>query len=203
MRLERGQQLIDRSSRLLVGRLVPALSDRVELVEEEQARQVLKRRFESLVDVPCGAADERGDEIARRNVDEVQPVLAGDRVREEGLADPGRAVKQDAVPVDSVTLRVLRVLEHEADGVADLLLQLLHPADVGERGQVVGRLHLEVTAPVTAAHHPAAQEAPQAGSGPVAGDGVAAAGHAAARRFAPGELPRRPPPRARALARAR
>ena len=151
--LERGEQLIDRPPRLLVGGVVAALRDGVELVEEEQARQMLERRIEGLLDVARGAADQRGDEISGRDVDEAQLVLAGDRLGEVGLTDAWRPVQEDPVPFDSVTLGVVGVLQHEPDGVADLLLERFHPAHVLEGGQLLRRLNLELAAAV--ARHPA------------------------------------------------
>src|SRR3712207_9001100 len=50
----------------------------------------------------------RRDEVAGRDVDEVEPVLAGDRAGEERLPDAGRAVEQDPVPVDPVAFGVDR-----------------------------------------------------------------------------------------------
>ena len=57
--------------------------------------------------------------------------------REERLADARRPVQEDPVPLDAVALGVVRVLEHQADGVAHLLLERLHPADVVEVAQRV------------------------------------------------------------------
>src|SRR5215213_8570198 len=86
----------------------------------------------------------------RRHVHEVEVVLARDCAREERLADAGRAVEENAVPVDPVSLRLLRVPEHQADRVAHLALERVHAADVGERRQLLGRLHLELAAAVAA-----------------------------------------------------
>jgi hypothetical protein len=75
--------------------------------------RVLSGRLERLLDVSRPAADQRGDEIARGDVQQATSRTACDRPGEERLADAGRAVQQDAVPVDPVALRVVRVLEHE------------------------------------------------------------------------------------------
>ena len=158
IRLERRQQLVDRAASLLVGVVVPALRDRIELVEEQEAGQVLDRRLKGLVDVLRRLALDPADQVAGRHVHQVHAVLPGDRAREEGLADTGRPVKQDAVPFDPIALGVVRVLEHEADGVADLLLERLHPADVRKVIEFLGRLDLEVAA---SAAHPAAKQALQ------------------------------------------
>jgi hypothetical protein len=79
------------------GSATAALRDRVELVKERHARQVLHRRLECLVDVLCQATLERADEVSRGDVDEVQAVLARDRLREERLADPRRSMQQEPV----------------------------------------------------------------------------------------------------------
>jgi hypothetical protein len=65
-------------------------------------------------------------------------------------------MKQDPVPLKAVTLSLVGVLEHQPDRVAHLLFDRIHATDVGERGQLVGRLHLKVAAPAT---HPAAESA--------------------------------------------
>ena len=116
---------------------------------------MLEGSLERFLDVSRRAADQRGDEIARGDVQQAHLVLACDRPGEERLADAGRAVQQDAVPVDPVALSVVRVLEHQADCVAHFLLQLIHPADVGERRQLLRRLDLELAAAVARHPHPA------------------------------------------------
>ena len=53
-------------------------------------------------------------------MDKAQVVLAGDRLREEGLADARRPVQEDPVPLDPVALGLVRVLEEEADALVEL-----------------------------------------------------------------------------------
>ena len=64
------------------GARVAPLRDGVELVEEQHAGQVLERGLERLVDVARRAALHGADEVPGRHVDEVQAVLAGDRLGE-------------------------------------------------------------------------------------------------------------------------
>ena len=164
VRLERGQQLVDRAPRLLVGRVVAPLRDRVELVEEEQARQVLLAP--SRTPCRCSAPSRPTIPETRSPVEtwmKLRPYSPAIACAKNVLPTPGRAVEQDAVPLDPVALGLLGVLEHQPDGVAHLLLERLHPADVLERRQLVRRLHLEVAAAV-AACHPAAEERRRAGS---------------------------------------
>ncbi len=56
--LERGQQLVDRAAGLLICRVVAPLCDRVELIEEEKARQVLQCNLERLLDVAGRSTDQ-------------------------------------------------------------------------------------------------------------------------------------------------
>ncbi len=51
VRFERGEELIDGSPGLLIGGVVAPLGDGVELVEEEEAREILDRSVERLLDV--------------------------------------------------------------------------------------------------------------------------------------------------------
>jgi hypothetical protein len=68
MRLEQSERLVDGASGLLVGCPVPPLGDRIELVEEEQARQVPKGRLKRLVDVLRRLPLDAADQVAGRDV---------------------------------------------------------------------------------------------------------------------------------------
>ena len=200
VRLERGQQLVDRAPRLLVGGVVAALRDRVELVEEEQARQVAGAP--SGTPCRCSAPSRPTSELTRSPVEtwmRFSPYSPAIAAREERLADARRAVQQDPVPLDAVALGVVGVLEHQADGVAHLLLERLHAADVVERRQLLGRLHLEV-APLTT-RPPAGCSTEQRASGLAGADARGLARWRAARpgpagcervsrSFSPGGAPR-------------
>jgi hypothetical protein len=142
--------------------LVSPLRHGVELVEEEQARQVIERHVERRLDVPRRLADDRGHDVSGRDVHEVHVVLARDRGREERLADPRRPVEQDAVPLDPVPLGVRRVLQQQPDRVPRLSLEGLHPADVAEVRKLLRTLDLEVAAAVA---DPERAEHPCGGSG--------------------------------------
>ena len=78
-------------------------------------------------------ADDRLDELRRRQREERRARLAGDRTREQRLAGTRRAGEQHAVRDPRPELLVLPGMAQEVDHLRELGLGLVDPGDVGER----------------------------------------------------------------------
>src|SRR3954447_17996183 len=122
--------------------------DGVHLVEEDDdgsaLRRLLPRALEHEPDVPLGLADVLVEQLRSLDVEEVGPTLAlaalrdllgqrvGDRLRDQRLATPRRAVEQDALRrLELVLEEQLLVQERQLDGITDLLDLVAEAADVG------------------------------------------------------------------------
>ena len=166
-----GEQLIQGLLALLVAahrRLDPDLAERVELVDEHDARRLGLGLREQIADPRRADADEHLDELRAAQREERDIGFAGDRAGQQRLARAGRADQQDTFRNAAADAGVfLRRLE-ELDDLAQLLLGLVHARDVAEADlDVVFRVDLGATAgerhhPAFGASHPAEEEAPQA-----------------------------------------
>merc|ERR1712185_66319 len=74
----------------------PPPPDRVDLVDEDDARRVLLRVGEERANAACADADKHLDELRARRRDERHARLARDRAREQRLARARRALEQHA-----------------------------------------------------------------------------------------------------------
>ena len=105
-------------------------ADGVELVDEDDRRSVLARLLEQAPDPRGAEAGEHLDERGGRLAEELRAGLVGDRLGEQRLAGPGRAVEQDALrDRRAEPLEALRVGE-ELDDLAQLVLGLVDAGDV-------------------------------------------------------------------------
>src|SRR5262249_44260032 len=133
-----GQQLIERLLALVVPReesrrAGARLADRVELVDEHDARRLLLRLLEEIAHARGPDPDEHLDELGTREEEERHGRSARDRAGEEGLAGAGRADEQYSLRNSAAEALVfLRTLEkiHDLD---ELRLRLLDSRHVGER----------------------------------------------------------------------
>src|SRR4029078_6075864 len=108
-------------------------ADRVDLVDEDDARRVLLALLEEVADARGADADEHLDEVRAGDREERDVGLAGDGAREQRLAGAGRAHEQHALrDAPTELLELLRLLE-ELDDLLELLLRLVDPGDVLER----------------------------------------------------------------------
>src|SRR6266545_2936397 len=115
----------------LAGDLLPLRGDGVELVDEQDARRVLLRLLELLPEAFFALAVVLGHDLRPLDGVEVGPGFVGDRLGDERLARPRRAVKEDSLRrIDAAALEQLRVLQRELDHLADLHELLLQAADV-------------------------------------------------------------------------
>ena len=94
------QQLVQRLLALVV-RIAEAVAamaaDRVDLVDEDDARRVLLGLLEHVAHAAGADADEHLDEVRARDGEERHARLAGDGAGEQGLAGAGRADQQRAL----------------------------------------------------------------------------------------------------------
>src|SRR5262249_51975137 len=107
-------------------------ADRVDFVDEDDARRVLLRLLEHVAHARGADADEHLDEIGTGNREERHLRLAGDRLREQGLAGARRADHQYATRNAAAELLELRRIAQELDQLLHLFLGLVDAGDVGE-----------------------------------------------------------------------
>ena len=107
-------------------------ADRVDLVDEDDARCIALRLVEEIAHAAGADADEHLHELRSGDAEEGHPGLAGDRPREQRLSGTRRSDQQDAARNARAQGReLLRVLE-ELDDFDQLLLGLFDAGDVRE-----------------------------------------------------------------------
>src|SRR5579875_2801359 len=108
-------------------------SDRVDLIDEDDAGCGFLRLLEEIADARGADADEHLDEVGTGDREERDPGFAGDRPRKERLPGPRRTQEEDAFGnTCAERLELLRVFE-ELDDFGQLLLRFVDPGDVVER----------------------------------------------------------------------
>ena len=121
-----GEQLVQRLLALLVAaeRALDAdLAERVELVDEDDARRLGFGLLEQIADPRGADADEHLDELRSAQREERHVRLAGDGAREQRLARAGRTDQQHALGNPAAQVGVfLRVLQ-ELDDLLQLVLR--------------------------------------------------------------------------------
>ena len=121
-----------RSSWLPIGLCTRDLAERVELVDEDDARRLGFGLLEQIADARGADADEHLDELRAAQAEERHVRLAGDGARQQRLAGAGRADEQHALRNAAAEVRVLLRVLQELDDLLELLLGLVHAGDVGE-----------------------------------------------------------------------
>jgi hypothetical protein len=107
-------------------------ADRIDFVDEDDARRVLLGVLEHVANAGRADADEHFDEVGTGNAEERHLGFAGDRLREQGLAGT-RDCRPSARPWDAAAeLLELRGIAQEIDNFLDLFLGLVATGDVGE-----------------------------------------------------------------------
>ena len=107
-------------------------ADRVDLVDEDNARRVLLALLEEVANTRRADADKHLDEVGTRNREEGNVRFARDRARQQGLAGSRGAHHQHALGnAAAELLELLRLLE-ELDDLLKLLLRLVNAGDVLE-----------------------------------------------------------------------
>mmetsp|Transcript_9838 Transcript_9838/g.25932 ORF Transcript_9838/g.25932 Transcript_9838/m.25932 type:complete len:320 (+) Transcript_9838:136-1095(+) len=139
-----GQNLVDDAVTRLTaaGGGAARLCDRVDLVEEEDARRRSTRLVEELAHVGFGLAEPHGEELGPLDGDEVGLALVRHRLGHQRLAAAGRAVHEHALRGGHAELAKLAlVADRELDRLHQLALNELEAAHVGPRhvGRDLGR----------------------------------------------------------------
>ena len=130
-------------------------ADRVDLVDENDARRVLLGLLEHVAHARGTDADEHLDEVGAGDGEERHLGFAGDGAGQQRLAGARRADHEHALgDLAAELLELARVLE-EVDDLADLLLGLIHPGDVRE-GDIDLVLAQQPRAALAEGHRPAA-----------------------------------------------
>src|SRR6185295_12090152 len=143
-------------------------ADRVDLVDEDDARRVLLALLEQVAHARRADADEHLDEVGAADREERHVRLARDRARQQRLAGSRWAHQQNALRDPSAELlELLRFLE-ELDDFLQLVFRFVDASDVLERDLLLragGQLRLALAERerfVAAALHLAHEEDPEA-----------------------------------------
>ena len=108
-------------------------TDRVDLVDEDDARRVALGLVEQVADAAGADADEHLDELRAGDAEERHAGLTGDGAGHQGLAGAGRPDEEHAAR-DARAERVELLGElQELDDLLELGLGLVHAGDVAER----------------------------------------------------------------------
>ena len=130
-----GEQLIERLLALLVAaeRALDAhLSERVELVDEDDAGRLGFRLLEEIADPRRADPDEHLDEFGSAQAEEGHVRLAGDRAGQKRLARARRADEQHPFRNAAAEIRVLFRVLQELDDLFQLFLRFIDARHVGE-----------------------------------------------------------------------
>ena len=112
-------------------------TDRVDLVDEDDAGRVLLALLEQVADTARTDADEHLDEVRATDRKERHAGFTGDRASEQRLASPRSAHHEDALRDTATEAReLLRVLE-ERDDLFDFFFCFFDTRDVFERHAVL------------------------------------------------------------------
>ena len=135
------QQLVERLLALVVAAAearAALAADRVDFVDEHDARRVLLRLLEHVAHARRADADEHLDEVRTGDREERHLGFAGDRLGEQRLAGARVADHQHAARDAPAQLLELGRVAQELDQLADLFLGLVTARDVRERDRIVG-----------------------------------------------------------------
>ena len=128
------EQLIERLLALFVAERVAAAAaaDRVELVDEDDARRMAPRVLEQLADARGADAGVHLDEIRSAREEKRHLRFAGNRSREQRLAGSRRPDEQHALRNAAADRGEASGLAQEVDDLLHFLLRFVDAGDVGE-----------------------------------------------------------------------
>ena len=138
------QQLVQRLLALVVAAAeagAALAADRVDFIDEHDARRMFLRLLEHVAHARRADADEHFDEVRTGNAEERHLGFAGDRAREQRLAGAGIADHQHAARNAPAELLELAGIAQKLDQLGDFLLRLFAAGDVGKRDAVVALVH--------------------------------------------------------------
>ncbi len=136
------QQLVERLFALVVAAAkagAALTADRIDFVDEDDARRTLLGLLEHVAHARGADADEHLDEVGTRNAEERHLGLTRDRTREQRLAGTGRAHHQHAARNASAQLLEFGRVLQEIHQFGDIFLGLVAAGHVG-KGHRVGIL---------------------------------------------------------------
>ena len=108
------------------------MRDRVQFIEEDDARRDLLRLLEDHADRLLALPDPLRHDLGSLDGNEVRLRFRRDRLRQERLAGARRAIEEDAARrADPHAFERIRVLEGHLDGFAEFHLHFLEATDVG------------------------------------------------------------------------
>ena len=107
-------------------------ADRIDFVDEDDARRVLLGLVEHVAHAAGADADEHLDEIGTGNGEERHFRFAGDGARQQRLAGAGRADHQHAARNAAAQFLEFARIAQELDQLADFFLGFIATGDVGE-----------------------------------------------------------------------
>src|SRR5439155_1751985 len=129
--VHQSEELRDDASLDLTGHLFSFGGDRVELIDEEDARSVLLGLLELLAEALLALTVIFRHDFRALDGIEVRAGFIGHRLRDERLAGAGRTIEENPFrPIDPEALEQFRAFEGELDHLADLHQLLLESADV-------------------------------------------------------------------------
>ena len=138
------EQLVQRLLALFVAEraAAAAAADRVELVDEDDARRVAAGVLEQLADARGADAGVHLDEVRAAGEEERHARFAGHRSRQQRLAGAGRADQQHALGNAAADRREPAGLAQEVDDLLHFLLRFVDAGDVGEGDGRASRIRL-------------------------------------------------------------
>src|SRR5213594_1724662 len=129
--VHQGEKLRDDAPFDLAGHLFSLRSDRVEFIDEQDARSVLLGLLELLAEALLALSIVLRHDLRALDRIEIRARFVRHRLRDERLAGAGRSVQEDPFRrINPETLEQLRVFQRELDHLADLHQLLLESADV-------------------------------------------------------------------------
>ena len=119
----------------------PRAANRIDLVDEHDARRALLRLLEHVAHAGCAHADEHFNEVRSRYREERHVRFAGDRAREQGFPGSRRPDEQGSLWYLGADPREQVGVSQEFDDFLELLLRLVDARDVGEGrlGTILGQ----------------------------------------------------------------
>ena len=129
------EQLIERLFALVIAiaqARTAVAADRVDFVDEDDARRVTLGLFEHVTDAAGTDADEHLDEVGARNGEEGHAGFTRNRAGEQGLAGAGRPDEQRALGNLAAEFREFGRVLQELDDLLQLFARLVDAGDVVE-----------------------------------------------------------------------
>src|SRR5579863_2377719 len=110
----------------------PMAADRIDLIDEYDARGMLLRLLEHVAHARSADPDEHLDEVRARDGEERNLGLARNGPRQQGLAGAGRADHEDSLRDLAAKFLELAGIFQEIHDLGYLLLGLVHPCHIGK-----------------------------------------------------------------------